>query len=322
MVISPARFQEIPLSSVDLADHPYVFSPPAALDRLIASIEAVGLLAPPWLKARGDGRWQVVAGLKRLMALAYLGRERTPAFCLPAEAPEPHCLLIALYDNAFTRGFNLLEQARFAARFLDHWDRETVVAKLLPCLGLPPSYAHLERLIALSSLEASFKELAGEGRLALTAAALLARWTPEDRAAVLPVFQNLPLSQSKQEEVLENLTLLARREGASPGEIFSRLDTRDLLNDPRRTPQEKAEALRDKLKGLVQPRFSAARKSFQAALQGLALNPRLRLMPPPAFEGPDFTIEVKFRDPEELSRLLEEMTRLLNNDDFSKLTSS
>jgi hypothetical protein len=66
----------------------------------------------------------------------------------------------------------------------------------------------------------------------------------------------------------------------------------------------------------------AAQEAFQNALGrlGLRQHPRLRLQPPPAFEGPDFHLEVKFRDAEELKRLLEEIARFTDKEEFSALT--
>lgn len=316
-------FQEIPLAAVDLEDHPFVAAPPADLARITASIREVGLLAPPWLRPRAAGRWQVVAGLKRLLVVAQLGWERVPARTLPPSTPDSFCLLLSLYDNAFTRGFNLREQAAFAVGLLEHWDRQTVVAKYLPYLGLPPSHAHLDRLLALSTLEEPFKQLAGEGRLALTAAAFLAGWPPGDRAAVLPFLAGLPWSQSKQEEFLENLDLLARRENRTPAGILSQPELQQYLADTGATPQERAEAVRRLLQRWVSPRLAAAREAFQAALSrlGLKKSSRLRLQPPPAFEGPDFLLEIKFRDAPELQELLAELSRLVEQEEFGKLTS-
>ncbi len=76
------------------------------LARLTASLREVGLLNPPWLRLRSDQRWQVVAGGQRFRAARQLGWETLPARTLPASTPESHCLLVALHDNAFTRGFN------------------------------------------------------------------------------------------------------------------------------------------------------------------------------------------------------------------------
>lgn len=314
--------KEIPLKAVDLTDdYPLAVAPPPALAPLMASIQEVGLLAPPWLRPTSEGRWQVVAGLKRLLAVAQLGWETVLARVLPADTPASYCLLVALYDNAFTRGFNLLEQAVFAARLCSHWDRQTVVAKFLPYLGLPPSPVHLDRLLALATLKPPFQELARDGRLALTAAASLAGWPPQERAAVLPFLKGLVLSQSMQEEFLENLALLARREGSTASAILARPELQQVLADPARTPKERSEAVRRQVQRWVSPRFSAAREAFQAALGRLGLrnHPRLRLTPPPAFEGPDFHLEIRFGDAPELQKLLEEMSHLVQREEFSEM---
>ena len=318
----PIPCKEIPLAAVDLKDHAFVV--PCGLDyqRLITSMEEVGLLAPPWLRARPQRRFQVVAGLKRLLAAAQLGWEGLTARILPASTPDSHCLLVAFYDNAFTRGFNLLEQAVFAVRLLTYWDRQTVAAKFLPYLGLPPSAAHLDRLTALATLEEPFRKLAAQGRLALTAGAFLTGWDLKDRAAVLPYLEELPLSQSKQEEFLEGLEILARREGATPRKILSRRELKQYLVDKGSTSQEKAAAARRLLKRWVSPGLTAAQDAFGAALNRLGLrhHPRLVLKPPPAFEGPDFHLEIKFQDVPELENLLEELTRLVQQGEFAKLT--
>ncbi len=315
-------FQEIPLAAVDLTDHMFVVSSAGDDDKLLASIREVGLLAPPWLRPGADGKWQAVTGLKRLLAAARLGWERVPARTLPAGAPDSHCLLVALYDNSFTRGFNLWEQAVYAARLLKYWDRATVAARYLPYLGLPPSPAFLSRLEALSTLEPHWAHLAAINRLALTAGAQLARWTPEDRAAALPFLEQLWLSQSKQEQLIEEVSLLARREAASPGAILGRPELRQLLAEPSLSPQERTEAVRRLLGRWVYPRLAAAREAFQAALgrTGLRDHPRVRLQPPPAFEGPDFHLEIKFRDAPELQELLQELTRLAQQEEFATLT--
>ncbi len=321
-VTGASQFQEILLASVDLEDQAFVFAPDPEFGQLVPSLEEVGLLAPPWLRARADGRWQVVAGLKRLLAARHLGWERLAARTLSPETPDSYCLLIAVYDNSFSRGFNLREQAHLAVRLLEHWDRQTVVSAFLPRLGLPPSAAFLSRLKALAGLEPVFLRLAEEGRLSLAAGAALAAWTPEERAAALAFLENLWLSQSKQEQFLEEVTLLARREGGSPGSILTRSELQEIIRTPSLNRQEKTAAVRGLLGRWVSPRYAAAREAFQSALHRLGLDrhPRLRLTPPPVFEGPDFQLEIKFQDLPELQELLTEMARLAETREFSALT--
>ena len=166
-------------------------------------------------------------------------------------------------------------------------------------------------------------QLAARGRLVLAAGAALAGWTLKDRAAALPYLEELWFSQSKQEQFLEHLSLLARREATTPGAILARSELRQILLEPSLSPQERTQGVRRLLERWVYPRSAAAREAFQAALArlGLSRHPRLRLSPPPAFEGPDFHLEIKFRDPQELTNLLQELTRLMHKPEFVKLTS-
>ncbi len=316
-----AGLREVPLAAVDLDDRTFAASRPQDLSRLTASLREVGLLAPPWLRPLPGNRWQPVAGFKRLRAAVHLGWERVPARTLPPGAPDSFCLLVSLYDNALGRGFDLSEQAWYASRLLGHWDRQTVAARFLPCLGLEPSQVLLERLLALNSLEEPFQALAARGRLALSAAASLADWRPEDRAAALPFLSQLHLSQSKQEEFLEALELLGRREDATPADILSRAQAQACLAGPG-SPVEKAEGLRRLLRRWLSPRATQTSEAFETLLNRLGLrnHRRLRLTPPPAFEGPDFRLEVKFRDGPELRELLDELAGLLQREEFTALT--
>jgi len=322
-VTIPNRLQEVPLAQIDLAETALEMAAAPALDRLAASLREVGLINPPWLRPQPGGqRFQVVTGARRIKAAADLGWQEITVRLAPEGAPDFYCLLVHLIDNAFTRGFNLREQAALVARLLSHCDRETVAARYLPYLGLPPSQAILERLIKTAGLETPWQQLAASGRLALTAAARLADWDPEARAAAWPFLDSLRLSQSKQEELLDQVALLARREGISPAAVLARDELRRALTDSDRTPQERVEALRRRLYAQVYPRLSAARVAFETALArlGWKRTPRFRLHPPAVFEGPDFNLEIKFRNALELQELLGEINRLTRQEDFADLT--
>jgi ParB family chromosome partitioning protein len=313
--------REIPLARVDLDAHPLKIAGSEDLARLQESLAAVGLLSFPRLQSLENGWWRVITGWKRLKAAALLGWGKIPAIILGPQTPEAHLLLLHLHDNAFSRAFNPLEQALLASRLLGHWDRETLVAKGLPLLGLPSAPAHLDRLLAAARLEDPWQELVAKESLALTAAARLAAWDPADRLAALRFLANLPLSQSKQEEFLANVEILARREGVSSAAILHKGELQQDLQNPALNPQERAEAVRRRLNDWVTPRFQAARKAFAAGLDRLGLkhHPRLRLKEPPAFEGPDFELSLKFKDHQELRELLQELARLASLPEFEKL---
>ncbi|MGO8762987.1 MAG: ParB/RepB/Spo0J family partition protein [Desulfobaccales bacterium] len=319
----PIRFQKVPLARIDLAEVAVEMAAAPGLDRLAASLQEVGLINPPWLRPQPGGQsFHVVTGARRLQAATRLGWQEVTVRLVSEATPDIFCLLVHLIDNAFTRAFNLREQAALAVRLLEHGDRETVVARYLPYLGLPPSQAHLDRLVKAACLEGPWQQLAADGHLALTAAARLADWDPEARAAAWPYWDGLRLSQSKQEEFLDQVALLARREGIPPAAVLNRDELHRALASSERTPQEKTEAVRRHLYAQVYPRLSAAREAFEIALSrlGWKRTPRFRLHPPPVFEGPDFHLEINFRDAPELQQLLAEIARLTRQEEFADLT--
>jgi ParB-like chromosome segregation protein Spo0J len=319
----PPSIREISLTRVDLDTHPFKIAKAEDLGQLKESLATVGLLSLPRVQSVKRGWWQAITGWKRLKAAAQLGWRKIPAVVLDPDTSEAHLLLLYLHDNAFSRAFNPLEQALLASRLLAHWDREALVRKCLPLLGLPPAAAHLDRLLAVARLETPWQELVAQETLALTAAARLAAWDPADRAAALPFLASLPLSQSKQEEFVAGVEILARREGISPAGILHRKELQQNLGNTTLSPKERTEAIRRQLKEWVAPRFSAAQKVFAAGLDRLGLkhHPRVRLSAPPAFEGPDFHLEIKFQDANELEKYLEELSRMVKEEQFLKLMS-
>jgi len=321
LLIPTPAIREISLSSIHLDAHPFCLVKKEDVANLRDSLATVGLLNFPRVRAVENGGWQPVTGWKRLLAAAQLGWPAIPALVLGPETPEAQRLLLYLHDNAFTRPFNPLEQALLASRLLDHWTRDTLIAKGLPLLGLPPARSHLDRLLGAVLLETPWQELVAQERLALTAAARLAAWDPVDRLAALPFLATLPLSRSKQEEFVAGVEILARRERVSRADILQRREFQQHLDAPALNPQERAEAVRRRLNEWVSPRFCAAKKAFAAGLDrlGLRRHPRLRLTEPPAFEGPDFELTLKFTDNQELRKLLQELSRLASLPDFEAL---
>lgn len=315
------RLEEIPLAAVDLRNHPFSPGLPRDPEALKTSLLAVGLLAPPYLRATGTGRAQVITGLKRLTAARQLGWETVLAFVLPARTPDFPCLLLSLYDNA-ARPLDPWEQAFYAASLCRHLPPEVVARRYLPVLGLAPAPRLLGRLLKVAQLQDPWPPLIAAGRLSMNAAVLLAGWPPEAQAAVWPYLSTLPFSHRTQEEFLEGVELLARRRGVALAQLLAEPELAAPLTDPNLSPAARAEAVRRRLKDLVIPEFSRAQAAFREGLKalGLAGHPRIRLEPPPAFEGQDFRLTLIFSDAAECQRLLNEVHRLAAKEEFIRLT--
>ncbi len=313
--------ERIPIDEVDYSDHTFVVSYGFDLKLLRASVQELGLLSPPLLRRRQDGRLQVICGYQRLLVLEQLQWSSAPARLVPEETPATWCLQASLHDNVLGRGFNPMEAAFMIDRLLQHFDRETVRRTYLSLLGLQPGRKQLQKFQSLLALEPPWQELLAQHRLTPDAAAQLSQWTPQDRGALLPWFQGLHLSHSKQLELLEYLTTLSRREGNLPAFWVEHPELVNLLADTVLTESEKTNRLWETLRQWCFPRISRAQQQFHRHLKALRLyqHPEMRLIPPPAFEDSSFRLELRFQDKTHLARQLLQLQEMMQQPDFEAI---
>jgi ParB family transcriptional regulator, chromosome partitioning protein len=125
----------------------------AELAELEASIKANGLLQPIVVRAQGEGKWELVAGERRLRAVSRLGWSEIPA--VVREFDDRAMLTLALVENLQRADLNPLEEAEGYQRLIDEFgltqqqvadavgkDR-TSITNLLRVLSLQPAVKQL-----------------------------------------------------------------------------------------------------------------------------------------------------------------------------------
>ena len=123
------------------------------LVELEASIKSSGLLQPIVVRARGDGKWELVAGERRLRAVGRLGWSDIPA--VVRDFDDRAMLTLALVENLQRADLNPLEEAEGYQRLIDEFgltqqqvadavgkDR-TTITNLLRVLTLQPAVRQL-----------------------------------------------------------------------------------------------------------------------------------------------------------------------------------
>lgn len=118
-----------------------------AINDLAASIRQYGLLSPLIVRRMGPGRFELIAGERRLRALRLLGETETDAVVLSADSRES--ALIALVENLQRENLNFFEEAEACHSLLTdhHLTRDELAARL----GKSPSaLANRLRLLKLS----------------------------------------------------------------------------------------------------------------------------------------------------------------------------
>jgi ParB/Sulfiredoxin domain len=313
--------QQIDLAGIDQQDLSFVVSCGFDLAPLRASVQELGLLSPLLLRRRQDGKFQIISGYQRLLVLAQLGWPELPARLVPEEKPPLWCLQASLHANISGRGLNPMEAARMIARLLQYLPEDTIRTKYLPLLGFPPSRQQVQKVLALTTLEIAWQELVAHDRLSPEAGTLLSQWAAPDRSAILPWFQGLQLSFSKQLELLDYLTTLSRRTEKAPADWLERTELAGLLADPALSKAEKTNRIWEKLREWCFPRSSQSQQQFQKYLKALKLtqHPEIRLLPPPAFEDSSYRLELRFQDRSQLARQLEQLQHLMDQPEFDAL---
>lgn len=123
------------------------------LAELEVSIKASGLLQPIVVRARGDGKWELVAGERRLRAVTRLGWTDIPA--VVRDFDDRAMLTLALVENLQRTDLNPLEESQGYQRLIDEFgltqqqvadavgkDR-TSITNLLRILTLQPAVLQL-----------------------------------------------------------------------------------------------------------------------------------------------------------------------------------
>jgi len=152
---------ELPLSQI----RPNPYQPrqdvdPAALEELKASIRQAGLLQPVVVRAAGDGKYELIAGERRLRACQALGWERIPA--VKRDVDDRTVLTLALIENLQRDDLSPVDEARGYDRLLAEFsltqqdvadavgrDRSTI-ANALRLLKLPAAVLQMLHEAVLS----------------------------------------------------------------------------------------------------------------------------------------------------------------------------
>lgn len=217
------------LDALDWADESFRTSPPVSLDKLRASIRAIGLLHPPFVTAPA-GRWIIVSGWKRLLACRALGR--TPVEVIDTEERDAlRNVLLGFLENVASRPIGLIEKAEILSRLVAlGQDRETIRRDFMPLLDLPQNEEVLQDHLRIAGFSPEVKRGIEERPLTFPVARILAAFSPAERQAILPLL--LPLGLNSQREVLENLREVCLRDDKSALDILGLERVREVLDLP------------------------------------------------------------------------------------------
>jgi len=189
---------EIPLDSLDA--NPYqtrTALDEKSLDELADSIKSIGLMEPIVVRTSGGGRYQVIAGERRVKACYLAGVYKIPA--VVRNVSDQQAAAMTIIENLLREDVNPMDQAQGLRRLAEEFgfSRGQIAART------GKSRASICNFLRLLQLPPRVQEMLRRGRLSLShGKALLALSNFEDSLVVEYAQKIAPLSVRKAEELI------------------------------------------------------------------------------------------------------------------------
>jgi len=312
----------IQLDEVDWNDTSCLITYGPLPDKLTLSIQTVGLIQKPLLQRKRNGLLRIVCGSRRLAVCKHLGLEPLSCEVLSTSASLDTCLRMAIYDNVTQRDLNPVEKSLVLTKMAQHLDQAQLIQEFMPLLNLEPSTVLFSRYKKLLPLEESILDAIARGTLHERIGFVLSALEQGDRLAFLNLFAELPFSVSVQEELVETVVEIGQRDNLTPKQVLDSEEVNDLRRAHKRPARQRAQEIRKQLLATRAPRLAARKERFDREVGGLGLPVGVRLVPPPYFEGPRWSLECTFERGDELATRLRQLAELADQPEFKRVMES
>lgn len=300
---SPAIFHFLAPAAIDLDDTTYLLRPHLRQDpepHLVESIAEYGILQPPLLQSRENGRAIVLSGRQRIAAAALLDQAEIPVLLVPAETPLFMRLQLLLEHAQTGSELSIIEQAMLLKKAAQ-WLPEQECLALLARLGHRPVPHVLRELISLLELDETVVTALHGQVLHPRAGRRLARLKAEDQQEIVHRITSLHLGGSRQQKLIDLATELIMRRNQPFREILKEMEEERKGRQEDNIPQQASSLLRW-LQRQCFPRSEAAAAEFRRFCRRLELPDGVRIRHTPAFEDDRLTLEIDFRDQRQLEQ--------------------
>lgn len=280
------------------------------IERLINSIEAIGLINMPFVTRNREGRLDIVTGYRRIIALKAMKFDRIYCRDLSDSGfSEYEMFLINLYDNIAIRRFNEVEKGMILKGLMMYVSREDLEKHFMQILDIK-NPREIDMLMGINELNGTEKRSIAKGDISINTIRLVHGLDNRSRSVILKCISELGLNFNQQLKYIDFISDISIKENKSIPDImdehqFSLLLKEDDLNTP-----QKARAMLNILRSRRFPFLSKNEKEFNKKIKGLGLPDGISISHPPYFEGQDYRLEIVFRDGVELKQKVCALARI------------
>jgi glycosyltransferase involved in cell wall biosynthesis len=282
--------------------------------RLTSSIKRSGLLVPPVLRGRSEGRYQIVCGSRRVEALRCLGREWVEAFTVSDnEWTDADCLRRSISENRWHRGFNDVERAMLFLRIQERF------LSVLPSLGdllvddlkVPTEDGAMESYRFILGLPHTVRNGLAQGRISLGQALLLQGFPTDARTHFYRIMLDCGLTLQESRKAAEWIHAVGLRDWGDP---FKYMEDPALTNilQASMPARQKAGRLLSALRKRRFPVLETWEAKVAAAHSQLGVKDKgVQITHDPSFETTQIRIQIQGKSRDELGHKLERLHRAI-----------
>ena len=234
----------VDLDEMEEGPGPYTMSYGFNLDILCESIRKVGLLNPPLVARNEKGRFDIVAGYRRILALKALGEPKVLCKEVTSVLPSPlERFLVNFYENVALRKFNDIEKAMILERLRRYVQKEEILASFMPLLSLPSHEGTLEFYLKLVNLEESFQNAISQEEISLKVAKALLELDRDSQQVLFHWIGILKFNFNQQMKFIEYVQDISLREKMTIPQVLSEGSLLKMLKNPRLNNPQKAKGV-------------------------------------------------------------------------------
>lgn len=244
--VTPPVAAEVSLREIDTSDDTFRQRAIIAVDDLVAELRVTPQQVPVFLRRRPDGRYQIIAGFRRMRALSELGRPQAKAIVVSCDDQE--AWRIAWAENVAHRKLRGVDLAYFVFKLHDEGRNSDEIAELCGMIARDAA-----RVAAVGRMPDAVRTLVRAHGLTLRHGAVVATFVRRHpRMNIEPTLASAAHRGLGEEHLAAELEALAKkRRGRPVAGVRFRGPNQLVLDLARAEPEHWSEAVQKRMRTLI-----------------------------------------------------------------------
>jgi len=232
-------------------------------DSLEYSINKAGIINKPFITADGNGKIEIVAGYRRILALKRLKIVEVSCFDLSDSGKSDFdMLMMNIHDNLHTRRLNYVEKSMAVNRLKGFSRFKELDDDIISLFGM--NKRELETVLIIDSLPEFLKYSIARDIICLKSIEKILELNSDmDRMACLEWIDKLKLNYNQQLQFIEFIIDISRLNKAGIHRILLNDDFKKIYDDSKMNNPQKAKALLNLLREKLFPHLTGYEKIFR-----------------------------------------------------------